>query len=111
MDILKDKTMSTQYNDANRSSLSRYANFPMYYNTVDEKYIMGLSSHLSKNNLYIIVDVDEETSLDYLANKYYGRPDYFWVIADFNSILDPFIKLSDYFETLKIPSLTTINYV
>ena len=50
------------------------------------------------------------TTLDYLANKYYGRPDYFWVIADFNRIQDPFKPLYPRFEQIKIPNIGAIEY-
>ena len=49
-------------------------------------------------------------TLDSLALKYYGRPDLFWIIADFNRIQDPFIKLVDYFSIIKIPSLSTLSF-
>ena len=104
MDILKDRQgKSYDY-------LSRYANFSIYYNTLDKKFITGLTAQLSKDTTYVVIKVDESTTLDYLANKYYGRPDYFWVIADFNDIADPFITLSDYFTELKVPSLSTISF-
>lgn len=106
MDILKEK----QYNTKNSDYLSRYFNFPFYYNTEDQKYIYGITSNLSKDTPYVVVKIKAETTLDYLANKYYGRPDYYWIIADFNSIQDPFIKLSDYFEFIKIPSLSEIEF-
>ena len=104
MDTLKDK-QSKSYD-----YLSRYASFPIYYHKLDKKYISGLTSQLSKDTSYVVVKVDESTTLDFLANKYYGRPDYFWVIASFNNINDPFINLSDYFEDLKIPSLANISF-
>ena len=34
-------------------------------------------------------------NFDTLALKYYGRPDLFWVIGQYNHINDPYIKLSD----------------
>lgn len=106
MDILKEKQFKTDINDY----LSRYANFPFYYNTEDNKYMYGLTANLSKDTSYITVEVKDTTTLDYLSNKYYGRPDYYWVIADFNSIQDPFIHLKDYFDTIKIPSIADISY-
>ena len=66
--------------------LSRYSNFPYYYNTRDKKYVDGLTANLQKDSPYVTVSVDFTTTLDGLAAKYYGRPDYFWIIADFNSI-------------------------
>lgn len=104
MDVLKNKSKISY------EHISRYAPFPFYYHSLDKKYMYGLTGHLSKNIQYVKVTVKQEDTLDILANKYYGRPDYFWIIADFNDIRDPFIKLSDYYTTLKIPSLTSMEY-
>lgn len=104
MDILKDK--QSKYYDY----LSRYASFPIYFNTLDKKFMTGLTAQLSKETSYVVVKVDASTTLDFLANKYYGRPDYFWVIADFNDITDPFITLSDYFTDIKVPSLASVSF-
>ena len=104
MDILKDK-QTRQYD-----YISRYSGFPFYYNTQDNKYIYGLTNQLSTSVRYVIHTLTQADNLDYLSNYYYGRPDYFWVIADFNRIQDPFIKLSDYYKTIKIPSLADIFY-
>lgn len=90
--------------------LSRYKKFPFSYNTVDNKYIYHLTQQLSNNTECIIHSVTPSDNLDFLANKYYGRPDLFWVIADFNRISDPFISLFPKYKTLKIPALTTITY-
>ena len=104
MDVLKEKSQKTfEYT-------SRYANFPYYYNTRDKKYIYGITNQLKTDKSYVVVKVTESTTLDALANKYYGRPDYFWIIADFNRINDPFIDLSDYFTEIKIPSISEIEY-
>ena len=104
MDVLKNKSSrSYEY-------LSRYTSFPFYYHTLDKKYIYGLTSQLSDETSYVLVDVSMDTSLDGLAFKYYGRPDYYWIIADFNRIQDPFIKLSDYFTKLKVPSLASVEF-
>ena len=104
MDVLKDKEYKTY------KSISRYTSFPYYYNTKDNKYIYGLTRQLSKDAEYILVNVDERTTLDKLALTYYGRPDYYWIIADFNDIQDPFIKLSDKFKSIKIPSISQIKF-
>ena len=55
------------------------------------------------------LDVDSD-SLDSLALKYYGRPDLFWVIADFNNLNDPYIRLVDKMSSIKIPSLSGITW-
>jgi len=104
MDVLKDKSYKSY------KSISRYTSFPFYYNTKDNKYIYGLTGQLDKNIEYILVDVDDRTTLDKLSLTYYGRPDYYWIIADFNSIQDPFIKLSTKFKSIKIPSISQIKF-
>lgn len=71
MDILKDK----QYKDYDY--LSRYGVFPFYYNTVDNKYIYGVTSHLEENSAYVLHQIKDFDTLDSLAFKYYGRPDYY----------------------------------
>ncbi len=104
MDILKDKqTKSYDY-------ISRYTSFPFYYNTRDRKYVYGLLTHLNKNVPYVAHKVAEKDTLDYLAYKYYGRPDLYWVIADFNGILDAFCRIQDKYTVLKIPSISSIHF-
>jgi len=104
MDVLKDKN-TKQYD-----YISRYAGVYYYYHSLDDKYIYGLTSQMNTDVQYVIHNIEAEDTLDILANKYYGRPDYFWIIADFNHIRDPFVKLSDHYITLKIPSISDIGY-
>lgn len=104
MESLKDK-QSKSYN-----YISRYSNFSIAYNTNDNKFIYELTSQLENSTEYVIHKLSKTDNLDYLSNKYYGRPDLFWIIADFNRIQDPFIILSDYFTDIKIPTLTSISY-
>lgn len=104
MDVLKDKqTKSYPY-------ISRYAGFPFYYNTLDDKYIYGVTGQLDEDIPYVAHKVLQSDTLESLSLKYYGRPDYYWVIADFNRIQDPFVILKEKFETLKIPTLSNISY-
>ena len=49
--------------------------------------------------------IKDTDTLDSLALKYYGRPDLFWVIADFNRIQDPYINLYENYNFLNIPLL------
>ncbi len=104
MDVLKDK-QNIDYN-----YISRYSVFPVYYNTVDNKYIHGLTSHLKDSISYVEHKVVQGDTLDILAEENYGRPDYYWVIADFNKIQDPFINLFETYKTIKIPSLNGITF-
>ena len=104
MDVLKDRqTKSYDY-------ISRYSTFPFYYNTLDDKYIYGLTKALGKNVDSVAHKIKQDDTLDGLSFKYYGRPDLFWIIADFNNIVDPFVKLWGTYSTLKIPSLSAVGY-
>lgn len=105
MDILKNKS-KRDYNYT-----SRYAAFPYYYNTIDHKYVYGITGNLDQNSEYVIHNVTDVDNLDSLALKYYGRPDLYWVIADFNRIQDPYIKLIDYYNFLYIPALSGIRFM
>lgn len=104
MDVIVDKSKRDY------SYTSRYAPFPYYYNTEDKKYIYGLTDNLKNTTEYVIHYIDQNDDLDYLALKYYGRPDLFWVIADFNRIQDPFINLYEEYNYIYVPSLSSIVY-
>lgn len=104
MDVLKDKQTRTY------DSLSRYSSIPFYYNTLDNKYIYGLTKQLGDDVDYIVHNVRANDSLDSIALYYYGRPDYYWIVADFNKIQNPFINLSEKFKTIKVPSISYIYF-
>ena len=93
------------------SQVSRYATFPYYYHELDDAYFYGLTNQLEIDNTdFILHKVEQRDSLDSLALLYYGRPDLYWIIADFNRIADPFIKLYTMFDTIKIPSYGDIHF-
>ena len=104
MNVLKDKSSRTYF------YTSRYATLPYYYNTLDKKYMYGISKNLNTNTDYVLHNLVDSDSLDSLALKYYGRPDLFWVIANFNNLNDPYIKLVDKMSSIKIPSLSGITW-
>ena len=104
MDALTDK----QYRDY--SYLSRYSTFPFYYHKRDRKYIYGITNWLDDSTSYVLHNVEDTDTLDTLALHYYGRPDYFWIIASYNHIRDPYIKLNLKYDSIKIPSRSTIKY-
>ena len=81
MEVLTKK----QYKEYDR--VSRYSVFPYYYNRLDEKYIYGITAQLN----------------------YYGNPLYYWIIADFNNIQDPYIKL-EVGQKLNIPTFNSIEF-
>ena len=104
MNVLKDKSSRTYF------YTSRYATLPYYYNTLDKKYVYGISKNLNTNTDYVLHNLVDSDSLDSLALKYYGRPDLFWVIADFNNLNDPYIRLVDKMSSIKIPALSGIAW-
>lgn len=104
MNVLKDKSSRTYF------YTSRYATLPYYYNTLDKKYMYGISKNLNTNTDYVLHNLVDSDSLDSLALKYYGRPDLFWVIADFNNLNDPYIRLVDKMSSIKIPALSGITW-
>lgn len=104
MDVLKDK-QTRNYN-----SLSRYSSIPFYYNTKDNKYIYGITKWLGEQTSYTIHELKPYDTLDSLALYYYGRPDYFWIIADFNRIIDTMEDLYEVRSEIKIPSISYIYY-
>lgn len=103
MDILQDK----QYKDY--SYLSRYNAFPNYYHTIDRKFISGVTSHLNKDCSYMLYKTKQGDTLDTIALDFYNNPTYFWVIADFNNILDPYKEISSGIE-IKVPVLNEISF-
>lgn len=103
MDILKNK----QYKNYDR--LSRYAQFPIYYNTLDDKYITATTTYLSKDTPYKLYQAKSGETYDLIALKEYNNPTYYWVICDFNNIQDPFSRpyIGQY---LKIPVISKIEF-
>jgi len=104
MDILKDKKYEVY------SYTCRYTTVPYYYNTLDEKYVYGTGTPLSKETSYISHKVTQTDTLDSLALKYYNNPTLYWAIAYFNDIQDSFINLVDNYKTLKIPQIAGIEF-
>lgn len=105
MDVLTNKQTRVDYD-----ALSRYTPFSHYYHRLDNKFVYGLTGQLSENAEYVAHTVKATDTLNLLALKYYGRPDYFWIIADFNRIQDPFSPLQERFSVIKIPSLGQIVF-
>ena len=89
--------------------LSRYNNFPYYYHTIDQRYVYGTTANLSTDTSYTLHEVKRTDTLDTLALQYYNNPTFFWVIADFNRIQDPYKKLEEG-SKIKIPTLSSIEY-
>ncbi len=97
-----------QYKEYER--VSRYSLFPIYYNRLDEKYVYGLTAQLTKEGTsYVTHTVIKGDTLDSLSLYYFNSPLYFWIIATFNDILDPYEDLKEG-TILKIPTFSSIKF-
>ena len=103
MDCLTNK----QYRQYEK--LSRYSVYPIYYNTIDKTFQGGITGHLDKTTACIQHTVQERDTLDSLALYYYGNPTYFWIIADYNRIQDPFENLTEG-DIISIPTFSAISF-
>lgn len=104
--------MSDIYNKQYKSydKVSRYQVFPFYHNTHDNKYYYGITSHLnSEGSSFVAHRVKRGDTLDSLALYYYNNPTYYWIIADFNKIRDPFLDLEEG-TLLRIPTFSNIAF-
>lgn len=104
-DVLKNKSYKKYQN------ISRYASFPYYYHTKDDKYIYGVTAQIDKNISFVTHTIKESDTLDNLSLTYYGRPDYYWIIADYNNIQDPYERLYGKYKVLNVPTFTAIKYI
>lgn len=88
----------------------RYTHVPYYYDPTTQREVLGIGEQMHKNTPFVSHKVVPEDTLDSLALKYYNNPTYWWIIAYFNKITDPFIKLCPKYKTLKIPSISSIEF-
>lgn len=83
MEILQDRTAkSSEY-------YSRYNGTFYYYNTLDNKYQHETTKWLSHDNKVTKYVVKKDDTYDSIALYFYNNPTYYWIICDFNRILDP----------------------
>ena len=86
---------------------SRYSGLSYYYNKLDKKYQLHsrpwLKQNLSSDEI-TEYKIKKNDTYDSLALKFYGNPTYYWIICDYNRIIDPFEKLA-VGDILYIPTL------
>ena len=68
---------------------SRYQNSDYYYDTDAQKYWMANAYWLKETTPYILT-VQRGETYDSIALDSYANPTYWWIIADFNRVTDPF---------------------
>ena len=103
MDVLVNK----QYKSYDK--FSRYAPLPYYYNIVDNKYVYGTYHQLRDDTNYQLYVTQKNDTYDSISLKFYNNPTYYWVIADFNRIEDPFISPTEGTQ-LKIPAFSNLTF-
>ena len=93
----------------NYDKLSRYSQFPYFYNKLDDKYICGTTSYLKDTTNYQVYMVQPNDTYDSIALRAYGNPTYYWIICSFNHIQDAFsIPIPG--SQLKLPVMTDIEF-
>jgi nucleoid-associated protein YgaU len=90
--------------------LSRYTNVPYYYDTLTDREIYGIGTNLKNKTEYVSHKIKSNDTLNSLALKYYNNPTFWWVIAYFNDVQDPFKPLRNKYKIIKIPSITSIEF-
>lgn len=102
MNVLKNKFYKSY------DKLSRYASFPCYYNTLDDKYVTGTTTPVISNE-YSVYEVKDGETYDLIALRAYNNPTYYWIICDFNNVFDVFINPLPG-TRLKIPVLSNVDF-
>lgn len=103
MDVLTNKKYRTY------EKVSRYSPEPYYYNTVDNKYVVGTYHQLRTDTTFQIYVVRRNDTYDSIALQFYNNPTYYWIITDFNRVNDPFVPPKEGVR-LKIPSFSGIRF-
>jgi hypothetical protein len=103
MDVLTNKKYKRY------DSISRYTTFPIYYNTLDDKYVYGTTSYLIKNIPYSRYRVNRNDTWDSIALEFYGNPVLYWALCDFNNVQDPFIE-PEPGTYINIPVISTLRF-
>lgn len=103
-----DKLTNKRYH--NFDYTSRYTSVPYFYDQDKQLDVYGIGTQMSQQTAFVSHAVKPEDTLDSLALSYYNNPTYWWVIAYFNKINDPFIHLIEKFSIIKIPAISSIIF-
>lgn len=100
MDILTNKTAKTS------EYFSRYNGLSYFYNKLDNKEQLENTKWLSHEMDYSVYQVKDGDTYDSIALLHYNNPTYYWIICDFNRILDP-LKRPEPGRLLYLPIIGT----
>ncbi len=104
MEILNNKRVNTF------DYTSRYSGVAYYFNTKTQRDTPGICRKLNTDTSYVLHKVTQADTLDSIALTYYNNPTYWWAIALFNKINDPFVNLALTYSTLKIPTISSLVF-
>ena len=88
---------------------SRYQISDYYYDTTAQKYWMANSYWLKDTTPYILHTVERGETYDSIALDSYANPTYWWIIADFNRVLDPFENPKEG-SVIKVPIFSNLDF-
>lgn len=88
------------------SFLSRYTNRRSTYEDDRGNVYARRYTRVSKDTEYVDYNVVNPTTLDVIALQQYGTPLMYWIIADFNDMLDPTVTIPAG-SVIKLPKLGT----
>ena len=85
---------------------SRYNGINYHYNTNDDKYVLDTRRWLKLVDSSRITEykVKDKDTYDSISLEFYNTPIYYWIICDYNRIIDPLIPPKKG-TILEIPSL------
>lgn len=86
--------------------VSRYQIYRLIMDNSNDTYVETSNRTPIKDSaqdVYHEVQKEEENRLDIISNIYYGTPEYYWIIAMANDIVDPFVICVG--DILRIPNL------
>ncbi len=89
---------------------SRYAGVPFFFDTEKNKEIYGIGTQIKFDTPFLVHTIEATDTLDSLALTYYNNPTYWWIIAYFNKINDPFVNIVQKYRVLKIPTISNIVF-
>lgn len=92
------------------SYMSRYSSVPVMGDSANGKQYHGTVKWINPELSYNIYKCGVHDTLEKIALNLYGNPQYWWIIADFNRIIDPFAELEEGRE-LKIISMSDVEFV
>lgn len=95
---------------ANFKRNSRYANGLVATNRSNQPFLVlrrPLNLEPSEDDTIVVITQEYTKRPELLSSKAYGTPDYWWVIYEFNGIMDPLFDLK-IDQVLRIPSLERV---